>query len=203
MSEDNQSGDTGADAPEPPPPKPPPKKPPAKKPAVMETTPWESELTQQLAECFGDRITGFHTYLGQDFLECVPNAVIPVIEYLKTDAGFDYLVDVTAVDYPKREEPRFDLVYILYSFPRNERIRVKTRIAEDEKPATAVGVHLTADWLEREVYDMFGIEFEGHPNMKRILMPDEWEGWPLRKDVDILGMDNQWVQDNLNIESGQ
>ncbi len=203
MSEDNQSGDTGADAPKPPEPKPPPKKPPAKKPAVMETTPWESELTQQLAERFGDQITGFHTYVGQSFLECVPDAAVPILDYLKTDAGFDYLVDVTAVDYPKREEPRFDLVYILYSFPRNERIRVKTRIAEGEKPKTAVGVHLTADWLEREVYDMFGIEFDGHPNMKRILMPDEWEGWPLRKDVDILGMDNQWVQDNLNIESGQ
>jgi NADH-quinone oxidoreductase subunit C len=95
------------------------------------------------------------------------------------------------------------LVYILYSFSRNERIRVKARVKEGEKPATMTTVHLTADWLEREVFDMFGIEFEGHPNMKRILMPDEWQGHPLRKDYSILGMDQKWVQENLGIESGQ
>jgi NADH-quinone oxidoreductase subunit C len=92
---------------------------------------------------------------------------------------------------------------VLYSFSRNERIRVKTRIKEGQKPQSVVGVHLTANWLEREVYDMFGIEFQGHPDLRRILMPDEWEGHPLRKDYDILQMDNRWVQENLGIESGQ
>ena len=86
----------------------------------------------------------------------------PVLEYLKLEAGFDYLVDITAVDWPKRAE-RFDLVYVVYSFPRNERVRIKTAIPEGYQPATAVGVHLTANWLEREVFDMFGIEFAGHP----------------------------------------
>ena len=168
----------------------------------MQSTPWESDLTQQLQAQFGSRITEFSSLIGQSFLVAQPDAVIPILEYLKLEAGFDYLVDVTAVDYPNRPE-RFDLVYILYSFSRNERIRIKTRIPEGFQPATAVTVHLTADWLEREVFDMFGIEFAGHPNMRRILLPDEWQGYPLRKDVSILAMDNRWVQENLGIESGQ
>ena len=73
----------------------------------------------------------------------------------------------------------------------------------DASVDSLTGLWKNADWLEREVFDMFGIEFEGHPNMKRILMPDEWQGFPLCKDVNILGMDNQWVQQNLGIESGQ
>ena len=97
-----------------------------------------------------------------------PGAAIPLLEYLKLEADFDYLVDITAVDWPKRAE-RFDVVYILYSFSRNERVRVKINIADGYQPETAVGVHLTANWLEREVFDMFGIEFAGHPDMRRIL----------------------------------
>ena len=131
-----------------------------------------------------------------------PEAVIPIIEFLKLEADFDYLVDVTAVDYPKRAE-RFDVVYVLYSFGRNQRMRVKTRIAEGCQPATAVGVHLTANWLEREVFDMFGIEFAGHPDMRRILLPEGWEGHPLRKECSITQMDNRWVKENLGIDSGQ
>ncbi len=140
--------------------------------------------------------------MGQNFLVVKPDAVIPVLEFLKLEADFDYLVDVTAVDYPSRAE-RFDLVYILYSFVRNERIRVKTRIPEGFRPASAVKVHLTANWLEREVFDMFGIEFDGHPDMRRILLPEEWEGYPLRKDYSILQQDEKWVKENLGIESGQ
>ena len=131
-----------------------------------------------------------------------PDAVIPILETLKLELDFDYLVDLTAVDYPKRAE-RFDVVYILYSFARNERIRVKTMITDGDRPATAVTVHLAANWLEREVFDMFGIEFEGHPDMRRILLPEEWQGYPLRKDYSILRQDDGWVQENLGIESGQ
>ncbi|MCP5110882.1 MAG: NADH-quinone oxidoreductase subunit C, partial [bacterium] len=159
-------------------------------------------LTARLTEEFGDQISEFVTYREQSFLVVKPESVIPIIEFLKIEADFDYLVDVTAVDYPKRDE-RFDVVYVLYSFARQERIRIKTMITDGAQAESAVGVHLTADWLEREVYDMFGIEFANHPNLKRILMPDEWEGWPLRKDKTILDMDNQWVSDNLGIESGQ
>ncbi|MBZ5621379.1 MAG: NADH-quinone oxidoreductase subunit C [Acidobacteriia bacterium] len=168
----------------------------------MAATPWDSELAREVKERFGDRIKEASTYLGQNFVVTKPDSAIPVLEFLKLEADFDYLVDITAVDWPKRAE-RFDLVYILYSFSRNERMRIKTYIPDGYKPETAIGVHLTANWLEREVFDMFGIEFAGHPDMRRILLPEEWQGHPLRKDYGILQQDQRWVQDNMGIESGQ
>jgi NADH-quinone oxidoreductase subunit C len=173
-----------------------------KPPPPMAATPWESELSNQLKERFGDELTACSSYLGQNFIVAKPDAVIPVLEFLKLEADFDYLVDITAVDYPQRAE-RFDLFYILYSFRRNERVRVKTMIADGAHPRTAVPVHTGANWLEREVFDMFGIQFAGHPDMRRILMPEEWQGFPLRKEISIIQQDNRWVQENLGIESGQ
>jgi len=175
---------------------------PPKAPAVMAATPWDSELSTEIKERFGDQVTETSTYLGQNFIVAKAEAAIPLVEFLKLEADFDYLVDLTAVDWPKRAE-RFDLVYILYSYARNERVRVKVPIADGYKPQTSVGVHLTANWLEREVFDMFGIEFDGHPDMRRILLPEEWQGYPLRKDYGIFQQDERWVQENLLIESGQ
>jgi len=175
---------------------------PPKPPATMAATPWESELVRELKERFGDQIKETATYLGQNFVVCTPEAAVPVIEFLKLEADFDYLVDLTAVDWPKRGQ-RFDVVYILYSSARNERVRVKTYVPDGYQPESAVRVHLTANWLEREVFDMFGIEFAGHPDMRRILLPEEWEGYPLRKDYGIIQQDQRWVQENLGIESGQ
>src|SRR5215216_6760777 len=146
-----------------PPAKPPAAHAPPKPPPTMVTTPWESDLTKLLKDRFGDQILEFASYLGQNFLVSRPEAALPILEFLKLEADFDYLVDITAADYPKRPE-RFDLFYILYSFGRNERIRIKTAIADGAKPATATTVHATANWLEREVFDMFGIQFEGHPD---------------------------------------
>lgn len=176
---------------------------PPKPPPAMAVTPWESPLTERLRSRFGDSIREFSTYLGQNFLVADLAAVIPILEFLKIEEEFEYLVDITAVDYPKREK-RFDLAYILYRFPpHNERIRVKTFVADGESVPTATGIHAGANWLEREVFDMFGIRFEGHPDMKRILLPEEWQGYPLRKEYGIIQQDERWVQENLHIESGQ
>jgi NADH-quinone oxidoreductase subunit C len=198
------------EAPKPPaPPKPTPPKPaaaahpaPPKPPATMAATPWDGDLAREVKDRFAEQIVETSTYLGQNFIVVKPDAAIGVLEFLKLEADFDYLVDLTAVDWPKRTE-RFDVVYVLYSFSRNERVRVKAYIADGYEPETAVSVHLTANWLEREVFDMFGIEFAGHPDMRRILMPEEWQGYPLRKDYGILQQDDRWVQENLSIESGQ
>jgi len=174
----------------------------AKPPAPMAATPWDGELPQQLKARFGGKISDYSTYLGQNFVVATPDAVIPILEFLKLEGDFDYLVDITAVDYPNRPE-RFDLVYILYSFARNERLRVKCMIADGDKPATAVAGHTGSNGLEREVFDMFGVQFAGHPDMRRILLPEEWQGFPLRKDHSIIQQDDRWVKENLGIESGQ
>ena len=168
----------------------------------MASTPWADDLTARLTDRLPAHKLEFASYLGQNFITAEAGSVIPLLQHLRNEEGFDYLVDVTAVDWPKREQ-RFDIVYILYSFSGNRRLRVKTRVADGEKPNTAVPLFVTANWLEREVYDMFGIEFAGHPDLRRILMPDDWRGWPLRRDYGILQMDNQWVAENLGIESGQ
>jgi len=173
-----------------------------KGPPQAPSEPWESDVTRLIQEKFGEQILECATQFGQHFLVVRPETAVPVLELLKNQAGFDYLVDVTAVDYPKRSE-RFDLIYVLYSFSRNQRIRIKTRIPDGFRPLTAVGVHLTANWLEREVFDMFGIEFDQHPDLRRILLPEDWDGYPLRKDYSILRQDQAWVREHLGIESGQ
>ncbi|MBK9170945.1 MAG: NADH-quinone oxidoreductase subunit C [Bryobacterales bacterium] len=168
----------------------------------METAEWTGDLPATLVSRFGEDVLQTASYRDQSFAVVRPGVVVPVLEFLKIEWDFDYLVDVTAVDYPDKPE-RFELVYIVYSFARNERIRIKTSVAEGAQPQTATGVHLTANWLEREVFDMFGVEFAGHPDLRRILMPDEWEGYPLRKDYSIIQQDERWVQENLGIDSAQ
>ena len=169
----------------------------------MAATPWESPLTEKLKSCFGDSIREFSTYAGQNFLVAEPATVVPILEFLKVEEEFEYLVDITAVHYPQREK-QFDLIYVLYRFPPfNERIRVKAHVADGEKALTATAVHAAANWLERKDFDMFGIVFEGHPDMRRILLPEEWQGHPLRKEYGIIQQDVRWVQENLHIESGQ
>jgi len=122
--------------------------------------------------------------------------------YTRDEEKYALLSDLTAVDWPKREK-RFDVVLNLYSFEHNARLRIKVHAGAGEVVPSVTSVWPTANWLEREVYDMFGIEFGGHPDLKRILLPEEWQGHPLRKDYDILTQDTAWVKENLGIESGQ
>jgi NADH-quinone oxidoreductase subunit C len=171
------------------------------KPAAPVPSPWHSPMVQTLQGKYGSGIEPL-TYLGQNYM-VVDRSLIPeILQVLRNEEQFDYCVDITAVHYPKREK-QFDVVWILYSFPRNERIRVKTQITDGATVPSSVPIWATANWLEREVFDMFGIKFGGHPDMKRILLPDGWKGHPLRKDYGILQQDNEWVQINLGIESGQ
>ncbi len=125
-----------------------------------------------------------------------------ISRYCRDNEKFEMLVDLSAVDWPKREK-RFDVVLNLYSFAKNERLRLKAHAGETERAPSVCEIWPAANWMERECYDMFGIIFEGHPDLKRILLPDEWQGYPLRKDYDILKQDTDWVRENLGIESGQ
>lgn len=159
-------------------------------------------MVMRLKQRFGSGIAEASTYLKQNYLVVDRSIAHDVLRFLRDDEQFDYCVDVTAVHYPERDK-QFDVVWILYSFARNERMRVKTRIADGETAPSATGLWPTCDWLERECYDMFGIRFEGHPDLRRILLPDDWKGHPLRKDYGIIQQDQEWVQINLGIKSGQ
>ena len=114
--------------------------------------------------------------------------LVEVGTWLRDGAGaaFDFCSDVTASDWPVRPQ-RFDLVYMLYSTQHCHRIRVKTRVADGEAVPTVSGIWPAAGWLEREVFDMFGVRFAGHPDLRRILMPDDWQGHPQRKDYPLEG----------------
>lgn len=158
-------------------------------------------MIASLKRTYGSGIEPF-TYLGQNYIIANRSLIPELLQILRDEEQFDYCVDITAVHYPSREKP-FDVIWILYSFARNERMRVKTMLADGETVPSVVPIWPTANWLEREAYDMFGIKFEGHPDMKRILLPDGWKGHPLRKDYGIIQQDTEWVQINLGIESGQ
>jgi NADH-quinone oxidoreductase subunit C len=172
------------------------------KPVGPAATEWHSEMVSRLTRQYGSGIREASTYLGQNYM-VVDSSLIPeLLRLLRDQEQFDYCVDITALHYPEEEKP-FEVIWILYSFAKNERIRVKTEIVDGQVVPSSFSIWPTANWLEREVYDMFGIRFDGHPDLKRILLPDGWKGHPLRKDYGIIQQDNEWVQINLGIESGQ
>ena len=103
----------------------------------------------------------------------------------RPELRFGFLAELTAVDYWPRE-PRFEVVYVLVSFAHRARLRMKVRLhGDDARVGTVTGVWPSANWLEREVWDLFGITFDGHPDPRRLLMPEDWEGYPLRKDYPV------------------
>jgi NADH-quinone oxidoreductase subunit C len=175
---------------------------PPPKPNPMAPVPLDNELVQRLKARFGEAIRETTLDRKQAIVLVAADKLREISQYCRDEEKFDMLTDLTAVDWPKREK-RFDVILNLYSFPKNERLRLKAHAAESEPVPSVCAVWPVANWLERECFDMFGIVFEGHPDLKRILLPDEWEGHPLRKDYDILKQDTAWVRENLGIESGQ
>ncbi|MEK7407360.1 MAG: NADH-quinone oxidoreductase subunit C [Acidobacteriota bacterium] len=123
---------------------------------------------------------------GELTLEIAPASIVEVCRYLKQQQGFVRLSGVTAVDRLP-SEPRFEIVYHLHCLERNERLRLKCRLGEPAEIESVAGVWRAADWYEREVYDLFGVAFRNHPDPRRILMPEDWDGHPLRKDYPVHG----------------
>jgi NADH-quinone oxidoreductase subunit C len=133
-----------------------------------------------------------------------------IVEAIRTlrerpDLGFDMLSDITAIDYLNLDrEPRFDVVYHLYSLQHYHRIRLKAPVGEDDcEIASIAPLWSGASFMEREVYDMFGIRFAGHPDLRRILMPDDWKGHPLRKDFPIGGSKSFYYKHDTNEYAGE
>lgn len=131
--------------------------------------------------------------------------IVSVCTFLRddTELSFDFLSDLTAVDHLGRK-PRFDVIYHLYSLHKNHRFRLKVRVGEAESVPSVSSVWRAANWLEREVFDMFGIGFDNHPDLRRILMPEDWIGHPLRKDFPLTREEVQFTHNKNrppNVES--
>ncbi|HJZ76378.1 MAG TPA: NADH-quinone oxidoreductase subunit C [Vicinamibacterales bacterium] len=180
------AGAKPAAAPHPPPVAAPPSGPTDPPPAAGATIP---SFVTSLQRALGDGVVQVSLYVG-DWTVIVPVArLIEAATHLRAapDALFDFCSDVTATDWPPRKDARFDVVYCLYSTRLRHRVRIKVRVGEDQPIASVTGIWSAANWLEREVYDMFGVNFTGHPDRRRILMPEDWQGFPQRKDYPLEG----------------
>jgi NADH-quinone oxidoreductase subunit C len=151
-----------------------------------------SDILARLQERFGAAVLATHAEHGDDTVLVDLRALPEVLQFCRDDAAlrFDMLMDLTAVDYltyPGREDaPRFEVVYHLYSVPHNHRVRIKAGVEEDAPVVpTAVLLWPIANWLEREVWDMYGLRFADHPDLRRLLLYEQFEGHPLRKDYPV------------------
>ena len=148
-----------------------------------------TELAAQMELRHPDAVVSTLISHGELTVTVQPSYLLGFVEYLKTDSScrFSSLVDITAVDYPTRAGARFDMVYHFLSMYQNHRIRVKMAVREDEMVPSITSLHPSANWFEREVFDMFGILFSGHPDLRRILTDYGFRGHPLRKDFPTSG----------------
>ena len=143
-----------------------------------------SPLLRRILERLPDAVLGTHAYRGDATVLVDAERILDVLALLRDDPELDFemLTDLTAVDY-LGEEPRFEVVYHLYSVAKNHRLRLKARVFEaSPEIASAVELYPSANWMEREVWDLYGIRFAGHPDLRRLLLYEEFEGHPLRKD---------------------
>lgn len=144
------------------------------------------DILSKLRARFGDKVLGVTEFRGEHTVQTTLAALHELMAHARDEYGFDYLVDVSSLDHLD-EEPRFEMVYELYGYGHGLHLRVKAKVSEDESVPTVSDLWPTANWHEREVYDMMGINFAGHPDLRRILM---WEGYPffpLRKDFPLEG----------------
>lgn len=148
----------------------------------------DSSVTlSKLTKRFPGSILETHSYRGDDTAVVKKEDIVPICMFLRDDEAlrYNFMIDLTAVDYLGKE-PRFEVVYHLYSLPHNQRVRIKAKVSESDCGIDSiVSVWVCANWFEREVYDMYGITFRGHPEMRRILLYEGFEGHPLRKDYPV------------------
>ncbi|MFQ5455416.1 MAG: NADH-quinone oxidoreductase subunit C [Nitrospirota bacterium] len=159
-------------------------------------------IVQKIKERFSDAFLGTYEFAGDLTISVKKEKVFDICRLLHddTEMDFDYIIDICSVDYPEEEE-RFEVVYHFYSIKNRQRIRIKARVREDACTIDSVcDIWKGANFMEREVYDMMGIRFNNHPDLRRILMTDDFEGYPLRKDFPVKG--NGWRDRLDNLSEG-
>lgn len=158
-----------------------------------------------LIESLQPRFEGLEPRKSSDHpaVQCPADLILPLIECLRDEFEYNLLSDVTAIDWSEEESPRFSVVYHLYSVKEARYIRVVTNCLDDENPSVAsiVALFPGANWHERETFDMFGIRFEGHPDLRRILMWDEYPYYPLRKEFPLAGIETELPDSEIGEET--
>ena len=152
----------------------------------------------KLKEKYASSVIEVKEFRGEVTVTVKKEDIVAICRYLRDELRYNLLTDVTAVDYLGKE-PRFMVVYNLYSIPNKDRLRVKAPVAEGDCTIdTVTTLWDSANWVERETYDLFGITFVGHPDLRRILMTDDWVGHPLRKDYPLQGPDREPYKGRLS-----
>ncbi len=158
----------------------------------------ENAVVAKLQGKFAGSVLGVTEFRGETTVTVKKSDIVAVCSFLKKDLGFNFLCDLCGVDY-LGTSPRFMVVYNLYNIATKDRLRVKVAVEEsDPRVDTVSGVWSTANWHERECWDLMGISFNNHPDLRRILMPADWEGHPLRKDYPLQGPDRELYQGRLS-----
>ena len=159
----------------------------------------DHKLVQKLKAQLDGTVLEALEFVGQVSIRVAADRIVEVCNFLRDDADarFNYLSDLTCVHYPLRSDAPLEIVYNLYSISRNERVRLKVSLAEGASVDSVTGVWPAANWMEREVYDLFGVTFRNHPDLRRILLPPDWEGHPLRKDYPLEFIENAWTKRHL------
>jgi NADH-quinone oxidoreductase subunit C len=165
------------------------------KPADASNHPLVKKLKAQFGASVGEALE----FIGQVSVRVDREAIVAVCQFLKEDgeSSFDYLSDLTCVHYPERGARPFEVVYNLFSIDLNQRVRLKVETDDSVGVASVTGVWPAANWLEREVYDLFGVPFSGHPDLRRLLLPPDWDGHPMRKDYPLEFVENAWTAKHL------
>jgi len=160
-------------------------------------------LVRKIRAKFDAAVLGASEFLGQLSIRIARSSIVQICDFLRqdTETPFNYLSDVTCVHYPVRAEGQFDVIYNLYSIKGNERVRLKVIVGVAEGVESVTSVWPAANWMEREVYDLFGVSFLNHPDLRRLLLPPDWQGHPLRKDYALEFVENEWTALHLPVMS--
>ena len=151
---------------------------------------------------FGDAILSVSEFRGETTIGVEPEAIVEVCAFLRDDpaAAYNFMSDISAVDvWP--EEPRFQVNYHLYSMTHNSRLRLKVSVRDGQSIPSVAGVWPAADWFERETYDLFGVSFTGHPDLRRILLPDDYLGHPMRRDAPLVEEEVEFTYNYDEVEA--